>query len=180
MSTLYVMEAVNMYCGDDDPNASQHLRIAELKLPPLEEIFADHHAGGSRFQVEVGLGVQKLVPTMKLNGWQPEVLSLFGLGARSSKVYSAYGVIRDKRSGRAIEAKAIIEGRLGKVEADAFQRGELQGHDYAINEVMHYELWFDEKEKYYFDWFADDWRVDGVSQNADERRILRVPSGSAV
>ena len=58
--------------------------------------------------------------------------------------------------------------------ADAFQRGELQGHEYAINEVMHYELWFNEKEKLFWDFFSSEWRLDGISQNDDERRILRV------
>jgi uncharacterized protein len=89
-------------------------------------------------------------------------------------VFTAYGVIRDKRTGIAIESKAIIEGRLGKIEPDAFQRGELQGHEYTINEVMHYELWFNEKEKLFWDFFSTEWRLDGVSQNDDERRILRV------
>jgi hypothetical protein len=85
-------------------------------------------------------------------------------------------VIRDKRTGTALEAKAIIEGRLGKIESDAFQRGELQGHEYAINEVMHYELWFNETEKLFWDFFSTEWRLDGISQNDDERRILRIQS----
>jgi len=44
---------------------------------------------------------------------------------------------------------------------------------------MHYELWFADKEKLYWDFFSTDWRIDGVSQNDDERRILRVPTGIA-
>jgi len=114
-----------------------------------------------------------------LNGWDPDLLTQFGLGSSRSKVFTAYGVIRDKRTGAALEARAILEGRLGKIEPDAFQRGELQGHEYAINEVMHYELWFADKEKLYWDFFATDWWIDGVSQNDDERRILRVPTGTS-
>ena len=174
MSTIYVMEAANLFCGDHDPTASKHLTLAELKLPPLQEMYQDHHAGGSQVQIEVAVGIQKLEPTFKRRGGAPDRVPQRGLGGSRQKVFTAYGVIRDKRTGTALEAKAIIEGRLGKIEPDAFQRGELQGHEYAINEVMHYELWFNEKEKLLWDFFSTEWRLDGVSQNDDERRILRV------
>jgi len=129
MSTIYIMEAANLFCGDHDPTASMHLTLADLKLTPLQEMYQDHHAGGSRVHIEVALGIQKLEPTFKLNGWDPDLLTQFGLGSARSKVFTAYGVVRDKRTGAALEAKAILEGRLGKIEPDAFQRGELQGHD---------------------------------------------------
>ena len=41
---------------------------------------------------------------------------------------------------------------------------------------MHYELWFGEKEKLFWDFFSGDWRLDGTSQIDDERRILRIPT----
>ena len=176
MNTIYIMEAANLFCGDHDPTASKHLSLAELKLPPLQEMYQDHHPGGSRMQIEVAVGIQKLEPTFKLNGWVLDLLTQFGLGSARQKVFTAYGVVRNKRTGEAIEAKAIIEGRLGKVEPDAFQRGELMGHEYAINEVMHYELWFNETEKLFWDLYSSEWRLDGISQNDDERRILRIQS----
>jgi P2 family phage contractile tail tube protein len=177
MSNIFLMEAANMFVGDEDPTASKHLTLDEMALPKLEEITQDHHPGGSLVQVEVSLGVSKLEPSFKLAGWDPQVLSEFGLGARARKKFTCYGSIRNKREGTLIEVKAIIEGRLGTVEPDAFKRSELQGHQYAIKEVMHYELFFDGGEKYYWDFFTTDWRVDGKSQNADERSILRVPNG---
>jgi P2 family phage contractile tail tube protein len=176
MSTIYIMEAANLFCGDHDPMASKHLTLTELQLPALQEMYQDHHAGGSRVQIEVAVGIQKLEPTFKLAGWDPDLLTRFGLGASRASVFTAYGVVRDKRTGVAHEAKAIMEGRLGKVEADTFQRGEMMGHGYAINEVMHYELWFADREKLYWDFYSTDWRLDGVSQNDDERRILRIPT----
>jgi P2 family phage contractile tail tube protein len=176
MSTIYIMEAANLFCGDDDPTASKHLTLAEMKLPTLQEMYQDHHAGGSRVKIEVAVGIEKLESTFKLNGWDPELLTKFGLGSATPRRFTAYGMIRDKRTGAAIESKAIIEGRLGKIDPDAFQRGELQGHEYGINEIVHYELWFGEQEKMYFDFYTTDWRLDGVSQNADERRILRIPA----
>lgn len=175
MSTIYMMEAANLFCGDHDPTKSKHLTLSELQLPNLQEMFQDHTPGGSRAQIEIGMGViQKLEPSFKLAGWDPDLMTQFGLGTGRSKVFTAYGVVANKRTGDKIEAKAVIEGRLGKIEAETFQRGEMQSHDYAINEVFHYELWFDGREKFYWDFFSATWRIDGVDQNADERRILRI------
>ena len=177
MSNMYIMEAANLFCGDDDPTGSKHLTLTELQLPNLQEMYQDHHPGGSRVQIEVSVGIEKLEASFKLAGWDPDLLTQFGLGANARRKFTAYGVIRDKRQGTAIEAKAIMEGRLGRVNPEAFQRGELQSYDYAINEILHYELFFGGAEKFYWDFFTSDWRVDGASQNADERSILRIPNG---
>jgi hypothetical protein len=68
--------------------------------------------------------MEKLEPTFKLNGWDPDLLTKFGLGSSRRKVFTAYGVIRDRPTGLAIEVKAIIESRLGRMAPDAFQRGD--------------------------------------------------------
>ena len=175
MSTINVMEAATLFCGDHDPTASKHLTLSELQLPALQEMFVDHHPGGSRVQIELPVGIQKLEPSFKLLGWDPDLLGQFGLGSAATKMYTAYGVVRDKKSGVAIQAKAIMEGRIGKIESETFKRGEVQHHDYSINGVTHYELWFDGKEKVYWDFFSTEWRIDGVAQNDDERRLLNLP-----
>lgn len=177
MSNLFIMEGANLFCGDEDPTASKHLTLSELQLPTLQEMTQDHHPGGSPVQVEVALGIQKLEAGFKLAGWDPQLLAQFGLGARARKKFTAYGAIRNKREGTMIEARSVFEGRLGKVSPEAFQRGELMGYEYAIMEILHYELHYDGEEKYYWDFFTSDWRVDGKQQNADERSILNIPNG---
>lgn len=175
MNTFYLVEAVNLFCGDHDPTKSKHLTLAELKLPDLAAIYVDHHPGGGLVGIEVEVGVSKLEPTFKLNGFDPDLLASFGLGtSRYKQTFTAYGVVRDQRTGREIESKAIIEGRLGRVAPDTFQRGELQGHEYAINSITHYELHFDGKEKIAWDFFTSLWRVDGIDQLSETNRILRV------
>ncbi len=42
MSTLYVLEAANLFCGDHDPKNSKHLTLQELKLPSLEADSGPH------------------------------------------------------------------------------------------------------------------------------------------
>lgn len=176
MSNFYVMEAVNLFCGDHDPTNSKHLTLASLTLPTLEEATADHQPGGSVAALQIGMGViNALEVSFKLNGYDPDMMSMFGLGKRQRHVYTAYGLVRDKRTSAAIEAKAIFHARLGRLEPDEFSRGELMGHKHGLIEIMHYESYFAGKEKHYFDFFTQAWRVDGVSQNADERRILRIP-----
>lgn len=174
MSNLYILEAVNLFCGSHDPANSKHLTIAELKLPDLQAIYADHHPGGARVAIEVELGIEKLEPTFKLNGYDPDLLTHFGLGSRVKNTYTAYGVLANKRTGAKIESKAIMEARLGRIAPDAFSRGDLQGHEYALNELTHYEVFFNGTEKFYWDFFTNAWRVNGADENADENSILRI------
>lgn len=175
MSTLYIMEACNLFCGDHDAQNSKHLSLQELKLPDLQAIYADHHAGGARVQIEIEVGVQKLEPTFKLVGFDPDLLVQFGLSSKIKHVYTAYGQIINRRTGASIEAKAVLEGRLGSVKPDAFQRGEVQANEYSINEVTHYELHFGGQEKFFWDFFTNEWRIGGVDENASQNTILRIP-----
>lgn len=174
MSTIYVMEAANLFCGSHDPSASKHLTLSELKLPDLQENYTEHHPGGSRVGIEINTGIQKLESTFKLTGFDPQVLAQFGLGTKQSKFYTAYGVILDKSTGENHELKAVFQARLGKVAPDAFSRGDVQGHEYSLNEIMHYELWFKNEEKVFFDFFTNTWRIDGVDQNAVANGIMRI------
>lgn len=175
-NTVYIMEAANLFCGDHDPASSKHLTIEEWTLPDLQAMYADFHPGGSFVAMEFEVGVQKLVSAFKLKGFDPDTMKLFGIGSQLKTIFTGYGLIRDKRTGKAIEAKAIFEGRLGKVTPDAFKRGDAMGHSYSINEVSHYELWFDGAELYYWDFFTNTYRVGGVDQLADVNRILQVPN----
>lgn len=172
---LIIQEAVNLFVGDDGPGNGKHLNLVSIKLPSLEERSQDHFAGGAIGEISIGgLGLNKLESTFKIVGFDPQVMSAFGLNARQSLPFTCYGGLRDKQGGRLIEIKAIMQGRLGKIEPDETRRGELMGHDHMIHEILRYQLWYDNKEKYFYDFFTAEWRVDGVSQNADLRNILRI------
>jgi P2 family phage contractile tail tube protein len=173
---LFIQEGTNLYVGDDAPNSNKRNNIASIKLPTLEEISSVHHAGGAIGAIAVGgLGLSPLEATFKLAGYDPQVQSQFGRRDRGSIPFTSYGLIREKGiSNRAIEVKAIMWGRLGRIEGDEFTRGEsLMGHDHTIHEILRYGMWWDGQEKYYYDWETGVWRVDGIDQNAEERSILR-------
>jgi len=178
MNTILMMEEVNLFCGDHDPSASKHLTLTEIKLPALQEKFVEHHGGGARVAIEVNVGIEKLECTFKLNGFDPDLLVMFGLNTKMKNIFTAYGVVRDKRTGAATEAKAIIEARLGKAENSALSRGSITEGDYALNEITHYELWHDGNPKVVWDFFENRWEIDGVDENADVNRILRITSSS--
>ena len=171
---IYILEGVNLFCGDDDPSSGKHLTLDEMKMPVLQRTFQDHTPGGSPFSVEFGVGVAKLESTFKLIGFDPIVAKQFGYGSSQSRRYTAYAAYRDKRTGLIRQARSVIEGQMGKIEGDTAKRGELQGHDYAINEILHYELYFDDDEIYYMDFWTSTWRVNGEDENADTKAALMI------
>lgn len=176
---LLIQEAVNLFVGDDGQNNSKHLTLSTIKLPTLEEKSQAHFAGGAIGEINIGgLGLNALECTFGIKGYDPQIMSQFGLGQRRNLNYTIYGAVRDLQGNRPVELKAVIQGRLARLEGDDMTRGELVGHNHMIHEIMHYALTFDGKEKYYYDFFTSDWRVDGQSQNADVRNILRIPGAS--
>jgi P2 family phage contractile tail tube protein len=174
VSTLLILEAANLFCGDHDPTKSKHLTLQELQLPNLQAQYQDHSPGGAPVSIEIETGINKLEPSFKLIGYDPDLLVQFGVSDTIRRNYTAYGVLTDRRTGAKIEIKSIMEGRLGKVETDAYKRGDLLAHSYAINEVTHYEVWIGGNEKVYWDFWTNVWRVDGVDQWARHNQILRV------
>lgn len=176
MATIYLLEAVNLFMGDHDPSASNHLELEELKLPEPTIKTSEHSPGGGVMTVDFTMNIiEKLEPTFKLRGFNPERLKQFGLNTPYRGVFTAYGVIRNKRSGQAIEAKAVIEAKLAKIAPDAFKRGDDFGHEYSLMEVVHYELLVAGGEVFSIDFFENTYRVGGVDQFGDVNRILRVP-----
>ncbi|RFB80393.1 phage major tail tube protein [Methylovirgula sp. 4M-Z18] len=173
--TIYVKEAMNIFAGDTGTDRSKHLTLDSLKLASLEEKTAEHHAGGSIGAIEIGgLGMNALSIQFKLKGTDPQTMSLFGINGRTSMPYTIYGVIRDKSTGRAIELKAVAWGRLTKLDPNEWKRGDLDEQDHEIKEITHYELYFDKTEKYFYDFLASTWRVDGTDMNSAEKTILRI------
>lgn len=176
---LVIQEAMTLFVGDDGPNNGKHLNLTSIKLPTLEEKSTDHFAGGAIGEISIsGLGLSKLESTFKISGYDPQSMSQFGLGSKQQLPFTVYGALRDKQGGNLIELKCIMRGRMTKLEGDESRRGDLLGHDHTIMDIYHYELWYDKKEKYYYDFFTSDWRVDGISQNADVRNILRIGGGT--
>lgn len=180
MSNVLTMEAANLFCGDHDKATSNHLSLLDLKLASLEENLVDWNPGGSPVASEVETGINKLEMTFNLAGWTPEVMKLIGTSQRERQVFTAYGVIRDRRSGSTLEAMAVAQGRLARVNPTNFRRGDLHQHEYTIRGIVHYELYMGEDEIYFWDMFTNELRVGGVDINFETNRILKIPGSTAV
>lgn len=181
---VYVMEAVNLKCTDSGggatPGISTHLTLSELKLPAMEENYVDHMAGGARMAIEIHTHLARLEGTFTLAGWQPEVMKLLGRSERINQVFTAYGLIRDRRVGTALQAVAVMEGRLGRVNPTAFTRGSLQHHEYSIRGIISYKLDMQQaaggslNEIYFWDFFTSEFRVGGDDINKELRNTLAI------
>lgn len=178
MANVFVMEAANLFCGDHDPSRTNHLTLGPLKLPALEENYAPHAAGGATVEIEVDTHINHLEATFSLLGWTESVMTMIRASTIERQTFTAYGLIRDRRTSKAIEAKAIMQGRLGRVNPTEFRRGSNQEHEYAIRSIMHYELYLDKRELFFWDFFDSTFRADGIDLNSDLNSILRIPASA--
>lgn len=178
MSNLLIMEAANLFCGDDDPSNSLHLELSELKLPGLEENYSDYMPGGAPVAIEIDTHINRLEATFNLMGWNKKVMTMIGASSQAQQTFTAYGVIRDRRSGKALGSKAIMFGRLGRVNPQAYSRGNVQQHEYSIRGIMHYELYLDHEQFYYWDYFTNTRRIGGINFNLELNRLLQIPGAS--
>lgn len=163
MSTILLLEAVNLFLGNDDPERSKHISLTSLTLPTLEYQTATHNPGGGPGEIEFNMGAtKKLEVSFKMSGFDPDAYRLFGIGSRIVNTFTAYGVIRDKREGTALQGKAIIRGNIQKVAPEAYERGKPFGHDHVIGEISHYELHVGGDEWFFWDlWSAPRARTFG-------------------
>jgi phage tail tube protein FII len=187
-SNVYTMESANLLCGDlgtsSAPGISTHLVLQELKLPGLEENFVDHTPAGAPIGIEVPTHMNKLECTFNLAGWTPKIMGFIGQNARNYQRFTAYGLIRDRRTSEALQATAVLEGRVGRVNPTAFRKGDLMAHEYSIRNITHYELYMqlqpdtEPLEIYFWDFFTSTRRIDGIDLNDDMIALLAIPANA--
>jgi uncharacterized protein len=187
-ATIYVMESANLICGDtrgsSAPGISTHLVLQELKLPGLEENYVDHAPGGASIAIEIPTHMNKLESTFNLAGWDPALMSYIGQNDPYYQRFTAYGLIRDRRTSKALQAMAIMEGRLGRVNPTAFSMGNLMAHEYSIKSIVSYQLYMQLSENgqldeiYDWDFFTSKRRIGGVETNRDMITMLAIPGNA--
>lgn len=165
---LLVMEKANLFVGKtaaDEAN-SNHLIIAELKLPMLDEQYVDHRAGGAPLAIEVDTIVARLEATFVLAGWAPQVADRFYSWNPDDNWFTAYGAVRDRDSGDLLQAIALMRGRLGRADPVNWRNGELQHWNYSIRAITHYELMLADTSLYIYDFFTNTFVIGGVDRMA--------------
>jgi uncharacterized protein len=186
-NTIYTLESANLICGDistkTSPGITTHLALQELKLPALEENYVDHTPGGAAVGIEVPSHINKLEATFNLAGWDPDVMIFLGRETRFHQRFTAYGLIRDRRTSEALQCVAIMEGRIGRVNPTAFSKGNMMHHEYSIKSIVQYQLFMQRSysdpllfEIYCWDFFTSVKRIGGVDLNQDLVRVLAIPA----
>jgi phage tail tube protein FII len=186
--TVYTMESANLICGDTGgasaPGISTHLVLQELKLPAMEEAYVDHTPGGAPIAIEIPTHMNKLEATFNLAGWDPYLMAYIGQNDPAYQRFTAYGLIRDRQTSRALQATAVMEGRLGRVNPTAFSKANLMAHEYSIKSIVSYKLMMNLTpngqltEIYFWDFFTSVRRIGGKDLNRDMIRLLAIPANA--
>ncbi|TVR06622.1 MAG: hypothetical protein EA385_14990 [Salinarimonadaceae bacterium] len=164
-ATLMVLDAASLFIGDEDPTAAEYLTLKNVKIPALKEKTKEHTGGGATMSINIGMRVlEALEFSFKLEGFSHNAMSRFMPSGPARVNYTLRGSYRDLRTHEELALRAIINGRMISIEPSEFSRGEGIENDYMISEIMGYQLFLDDREKYYFDYFAGPTgvRIDGV------------------
>jgi len=170
---VYLLESVNLFIGDADPDKSKHLVLQSLALPTLERVTADHLGGGASAEVAWSMGaLRKLEPTFKLAGFDEQASRAVTSGR--IETFTGRGLIRRKSDGAALKAVAVIRGILSRGAPDNFDRTNIFGHDHTIAECTAYSLTVGTKTWIDWDLFEHKLIRFGEDMLAEERRILAI------
>ncbi len=172
---LNILRGVNLYVGDEGPEtSSKHLLLEEFKLPSIEEQVESFRPGGVDLEYEVPVGLNKLEASFKFKGMDPHTMGYFGIGYGERRRFTAYGALFNETDGAWKDAVAVIEGRLGQVEGDAWKKGDLAGQDYKISSIWFYRLSIGGEEIYQIGVNPPVRIVRGVDHYARTRDLLRI------
>lgn len=175
---LLTLEAANIFVGND-PTASNHITLRNLKFPTMEKNFVEFTPGGGVVGLEVDTHFNRIEVTFSLNGWTPQVMSQIGLWSRQAQQFSLYGMLRNRLSGEAIRVEAYINGMLSRMAPDAFEKGALANIEYAIRAVTFYQLLVDKTEIYRWDMANNEMLIGGIDVMADQNAMLNIATSVA-
>lgn len=167
------LEAANIFCGDD-PTASSHLVLKNVKFPTMEKAYVDFMPGGGIMGLEIDTHFNKLEVTFSLSGWTPQTMALVGRWSRQTQQFSIYGMLRNRLSGAATRVNAQIFGMLGRVAPDVFEKGTLSMVEYAIKGITRYELEVAGTQLYLFEMATNTMIIGGVNVMDDQNSILNI------
>ncbi len=175
MATLYEMDFVALFCDELDPTKSNWLNLEEVRIPMLQEKTSESTGGGAAMGLRMGMGVFEPIDfTFKLRGVNPDVMNKIMPPGRVRRSYTVTGNVRDLEGNRQFALKAIVKGRMTKMDMGTFTRDSGLSTDYQIDEIVFYSLHLDGVEKYYVDQFVGPGgiRVDGNQVYQDVARNL--------
>lgn len=183
-NTILTFEEANLFCGKEstDNSVSLHLKLSEVKLPAMDELFQEHRSTAAPVALEVNTIFARLECSFTIVGMDPQVYTAIAPAFESGQWnedlmwFDMYGVVRDQLSGEIIKGHAKFNGRLGGVDPQAWRRGDLFHTACAIQGLRHYELSLDEESLYFWNFFSNTLIVGGVNRTAGINNTLHIPT----
>ncbi|MGB3044206.1 MAG: phage major tail tube protein [Xanthobacteraceae bacterium] len=143
-------------------------QASEITLPVPTEKVEELRNAGMVMPIDVPMGYEKPEASFKMSGFDPQVITLFGLAIGQEREYMATGALAHE-DGTIINATAYIRGRLIKNDHGSWKPGEVGENDYAIT-LRYYRLEVDGQTLIEMTPF--DVSINGQSQTAAIRSAL--------
>jgi len=168
MQPLYLLTAVDVRRATQ-PGSSRATIISKMAIPAIKFITAEHNPGGGVMAVDFAQPrIEKVEPAFEVKGFDTDIFG--GMGEVERWTFA--GSVRDKKTGKAQPARAVIEGAITEWTPDEASPTEFVGCNHAIKEVTHYEFWLNGVELWYSDFWERILRRGGVDLFAEDRRAL--------
>lgn len=173
---IFVWEAANIFLGDDDPGATNHLTLLSVQLPVFAQTMISYSPGGAvvAMQFPTTMLMEQNI-SFKLAGSDPDRLTKIGLGTSARQNFTVYGSVRAKRDNKLIQFRAVAHGVITSIGRSEFSRGSGTDLDFQISSIDRYKEYHDNREIYVLDFWESEFRVNGVSQTAEQNRALAIP-----
>lgn len=168
MSKLFMLVGVDVRRAGVAGSARPNL-VDKLTLSPINFITSGHNPGGGVGNVDwVQPRVESPEPKFAVKGVDTDIFD--GFGTRDRWVFTT--AFRDVKAGKIVPARVVIEGAIASWEPDETSPEEYQGCTHTFKEVTHYAFRMDGKERWYWDFFERELRVDGKDFMKDIKKAL--------
>jgi P2 family phage contractile tail tube protein len=106
-------------------------QASEITLPVPSVKLEEVRNAGMLMPIEIDMGYEKSESAFKMTGFDPQVITLFGLGVGVLKEYMATGALAHE-DGTIVNATAYIRGMLVKNDHGNWKPGEPGESEYSI------------------------------------------------
>jgi uncharacterized protein len=143
-------------------------QASEITLPVPTEKMEEMRNAGMIMPIDVPMGYEKLEASFKMTGFDPQVITLFGLEVGMEREFMVTGALAHE-DGTVINATAYIRGRLMKNDHGTWKPGEAGENDYSIT-LRYYRLEVEGRTLIEIDPFSVS--IGGVNRTAAIRAAL--------
>jgi P2 family phage contractile tail tube protein len=144
--------------------------VEELNLPKLSLKMEEYRGGGMDVGVDIDLGMEKLEAEFTLTSFDPQVLSLFGLGPGNDKLFTFRGSLASE-DGTKRPVICRMSGLLSEADPGNWKTGDKAELKGKIS-IKTYKLIIDDRLIHHIDAMNGVRVINGADVTADIRAHL--------